>query len=57
MSKKKKKKDPHHRREAQKYAHPVPSREYLLDYMKECGHPVTSKELHKVFDLHTPEEH
>ncbi|EKD70073.1 MAG: hypothetical protein ACD_46C00650G0001, partial [uncultured bacterium] len=28
-----KKKDPHADREAQKYEHPIPSREYILEYL------------------------
>ena len=33
-------KDPHAEREAENYSNPVPSREYLLNFLAEIGHPV-----------------
>jgi len=42
MSKKKKygkKVDPHHQRESAKYDNPIPSREMILEYLKDCGGP------------------
>ncbi len=42
MSKKKKygkKVDPHHKRESAKYDNPIPSREMILEYLKDCGGP------------------
>ena len=37
--------DPHAAREARKYDNPIPSREYILAYLKKCGHLVKRKEL------------
>ncbi len=42
MSKKKKygkKVDKHYQREVEKYGNPIPSRELILEYLKECGGP------------------
>lgn len=41
MAKFKKSKDPYADREAQKYENPIPSREYLLEYLAERGRPAT----------------
>lgn len=45
MSKIHKKNDPHAEREAQKYEHPIPSREYILDHLKERGRAATYDQL------------
>lgn len=37
--------DPHAEREAQKYANPIPSREFILDYLAERGRPATYLQL------------
>lgn len=34
-------KDPHYEREAQKYSHPVPSREFLLEFLSNYGQPIS----------------
>lgn len=39
------KKDPHAERESQKYANPIPSREFILDYLAERGKPATQEQL------------
>ncbi len=39
MSTFKNKKDPHAEREAQKYGNPIPSREFILEYLAEKGQP------------------
>jgi len=41
MSKFNKKKDPYAERESQKYENPIPSREYILEYLAERGRPAT----------------
>lgn len=41
MPKSKKVKDPYAKRESQKYENPVPSREFIMDYLKERGKPAT----------------
>ena len=51
MVKKYKKKDPHRRREEKKYQNPVPSREHILQYLKEAKHPVDLEGLLAAFEL------
>ncbi|RMF15684.1 MAG: ribonuclease R [Gammaproteobacteria bacterium] len=52
MSKKKSlTKDPYQDREAQKYENPIPSREYIMDVLRELGHPATQKELNRILGL------
>ncbi|GAA4871599.1 ribonuclease R [Ferrimonas pelagia] len=43
--------DPHFQREADKYANPIPSREFLLDYMKTQSAPVAREEFAAEFNL------
>ena len=43
--------DPFAKREAEKYSNPIPSREYILDYLKKCGHPIKREELFQVLGL------
>lgn len=53
MGKKSKSKlaDPFAKREAEKYSNPIPSREYILDHLKKCGHLVKREELFQVLGL------
>ena len=44
-------KDPFAGREADKYDNPIPSREYILDFLKQSVGPLTYEELCKAFDL------
>jgi ribonuclease R len=50
MAEEKKNKDPYAEREAQKYENPIPSREYILDYLAERGRPATHTQL--MHELH-----
>ncbi|HID48211.1 MAG TPA: ribonuclease R, partial [Chromatiales bacterium] len=45
MSSKKTRNDPHASREAQKYEHPIPSREFILQMLEEEGRPLTRGEI------------
>lgn len=57
MAKKPKlKKDPHAKREAQKYEHPVASRELILEYLDEIGSPLTYEQLGEALKLKTEEQ-
>ena len=53
---KKVKKDPYAKREAKNYLFPVPSREYLLDYLAALAQPVTHEQLVKQLKLKRAEE-
>lgn len=53
---KKRFKDPFFQREAEKYAHPVPSREYILQYLEKIGKALRWKELAKALGISTDEE-
>jgi len=44
-------KDPFAGREADKYDNPIPSREYILDFLKQSIGPLTYEELCKAFDV------
>ncbi len=60
MSKKIKKnykQDPYREREIQTYEFPVPSREFILAYLRERKKPASFEHLLKAFDLKAPEEH
>src|SRR5690625_2461686 len=50
------KKDPYFTREAQKYGHPIPSREYIVQCLERQGRPMTRKELIKKLGLEGSEE-
>ena len=52
----KRSKDPFFKRESQKYAHPIPSREFILDVMKKYGTPIKKNELIKLLRLKKSEE-
>ena len=53
MSTKKKQhsKDPHAGREAEKYEHPLPSREYILQVMESEGAPVNTERLYQLLEI------
>ncbi len=51
MVKKYNKKDPKRKQESQKYDHPVPSREYILQYMKERKVPVFLRDFLHAFSI------
>ena len=46
-----KKKDPYADREAEKYQNPIPSREFILEYLSERGKPATYLQLQEEFEL------
>lgn len=48
--------DPYQEREAQKYEKPIPSREYILNYLDECGRLMRRDDLIEALGLDTPEE-
>src|SRR5438093_835632 len=50
------KKDPYRQREEETYTHPVPSREFIIQYLEEINRPVTVDHLLQAFNLHTEEE-
>lgn len=52
----KNKKDPFAERESQKYENPIPSREFILDYLAERGRPATQEQLQDELDLATADE-
>lgn len=56
MVKKFNKKDPHLEREVMKYENPVPSRELIIELMKETDRPMTLEQVVKAFDLQSEEE-
>ena len=49
------KKDPFLLRETDKYENPIPSREFICDYLDEIGHAVSNKHLIAAFGLETEE--
>lgn len=49
-------KDPHAKREAEKYTHPVPSREYLLSYFKKIRKPINFSKLLKALNMSSENE-
>lgn len=48
--------DPFQEREAQKYANPIPSREFIIQYLEQKGRPVTREHLIKALNLITEEQ-
>lgn len=56
MAKDKKKKDPFAEREAQKYENPIPSREYILEYLAEKGRPATYEQIQEDLELFREEQ-
>jgi len=55
-SKKNKKRDPYGKREASKYTHPVPSREFIMEYLEDIGEPLAFNALLTAFNLEKSEE-
>lgn len=51
-----KKKDPYADREAQKYEHPIPSREYILEFLSARGRPATYPQLQDELGLKLEDE-
>lgn len=49
-------KDPHAERESEKYANPLPSREFILSVMEEQGVPVTVEQLYKLVGVKKSEQ-
>ncbi len=47
--------DPYLKREKERYDHPLPSREYILQIMQEQGVPVTDQTLQKLFGISSDE--
>lgn len=56
MSKFKNKKDPFSERESQKYENPIPSREFILEYLAERGRPATQLQLQDELELKSEDE-
>ncbi len=52
----KKKKDPFAEREAQKYEKPIPSREFILDYLSERDRPATQQQIQIDLGLETRDQ-
>ena len=48
--------DPHAEREAQKYENPIPSREFILEYLEERGKPATQEQIQEDLNLHSPDQ-
>src|SRR4030088_1405579 len=45
--------DPHREREASRYEHPIPSREFILQTLAEAGVPLTDEELARRLAIQT----
>lgn len=56
MSKFKKKKDPFLERETQKYENPIPSREFILEFLAERGKPATLLQIQDELGLESKDE-
>ncbi len=56
MGKQVSKKDRYAEREAEKYEHPIPSREFLIDFLAERGRPATYRQLLAELHLETSNE-
>jgi len=56
MGKKIKKQDKYAEREAQKYEHPIVSREYILEYLQEHDQPIAYQQLIEDFHLKTEDQ-
>ena len=48
--------DPHQAREAQNYAHPIPSREFILDILQQHGRPLSFNKLADILPLEAEQE-
>ncbi|GGZ09435.1 ribonuclease R [Shewanella fodinae] len=49
-------KDPHFEREQQKYEKPIPSREFILDYLKSQPSPLNRDHIAEALDIHDEEQ-
>ncbi|KAA0876546.1 ribonuclease R [Nitrincola tapanii] len=49
-------KDPNAQQEAEKYAKPVPSREFIMEFMKKWGVPISHPDLCAELNLHSEED-
>lgn len=56
MSKLKQSKDPYAEREAQKYENPIPSREFILQYLADRGRPANQMQIEKELGLRSADE-
>lgn len=56
MTKRKRIIDPHAEREAERYANPIPSREFIIQYLEKQGRPATHEKLATAFGLNTGED-
>ncbi len=48
--------DPYHQREKERYEHPLPSREYILEILKQQGIPVPERTLYKLLSIKKNEQ-
>lgn len=53
----KKRRDPYAQREAKKYQNPIPSREYIYDYLNECGKARSYRQILNYLQLKNDEQH
>lgn len=49
--------DPHAKREAENYANPVPSREFILDFLQKAGAPMNRNDLFTALELKGEEQY
>ena len=56
MRKKQRNTDPHAKREAENYANPLPSREFILETMTEQGVPVSVEQLYQLLEISEDEQ-
>src|SRR5579864_9146069 len=56
VTRRKKVQDPHAEREASKYPNPIPSREYILQYLEQRGRPATQAEMAIALGIHSEEQ-
>lgn len=56
MAKFKSKKDPHADREAEKYENPIPSREFILEFLGDRGRPLTYEQLQEELNITSDEQ-
>ncbi len=48
--------DPYAAREASRYAEPIPSREYIMQFLRERGKPAKNKQILQAFQITNPEQ-
>ena len=56
MAKHRHRPDPHQDREAQKYEHPIPSREYILERLTTKGSPASFSQIADELGLHSEQD-